>query len=212
VAAEQPVGQQKSAFDPEQAVMGTCRQAALQWTGSPMSCSFVQGSPSSGQLVGQVLGGSQVSPAPIRPSGQWGLQSESVAVVHPAGQQPSSSRQAVIASCWQVRVQPATEPEARSTVQALASSQDRAQAPGIPAVMARSHVSPPDTTASPQTTGQSESVAVVQPDGQQPSPPRQPVMGVATQLALQEAGDPRSATIVQDPVSGQPVGQESAAA
>jgi hypothetical protein len=102
----------------------------------------VHGSPSSGQVVGQVVGGSQVSPAPIRPSPQRGLQSESVAPVQPAGQQASSSRQAVIVSCWQARVQPATVPEARSTVQASASSQDRAQAPGWPAVIARSQRSP----------------------------------------------------------------------
>src|SRR6185295_15324891 len=71
----QPVGQQESAFAPEQAVIGTCRQAALQVAEAPVSCSAVHGSPSSGQDVGQLAGGSQVSPAPMRPSGQWGAQS-----------------------------------------------------------------------------------------------------------------------------------------
>jgi hypothetical protein len=212
LADVQPVGQQKSDREPEQAVIGTCRQAELQWAGSPVSCSLVQGSPSSGQVVGQVVGGSQVSPAPIRPSPQRGPQSESVATVQPGGQQPSSSRQAVIASWLQARVQLATEPEAMSTVQASASSQDCAQAPGIPAVMARSHCSPVSTRPSPHTTGQSESLAAVQPAGQQPSPPRQPVMGVATQLALQEAGAPRSVTVVHDPAAGQLAGHEPWAA
>lgn len=110
--------------------MGTWRQSTSQWAGSPLSCSIVQGSPSSGQVVGQVLGGSQVSPAPMWPSPQLGLQSESVATVQPAGQQPSLSRQAVMGSWLQARVQPATDPEARSTVQASASSQVLAQAPG----------------------------------------------------------------------------------
>lgn len=209
VAALQPVGQQKSDLEPEQVVIGTCRQAASQWAGSPVSCSFVQGSPSSGQVVGQVVGGSQVSPAPIRPSPQTGWQSESVAALQPGGQQPSSSRQAVSASCWQARVQPATDPDARSTVQASASSQEWAQLPGIPAVIARSHCSPASTTPSPQTTGQSESVVAVQPAGQQPSPPMQRVIGVATQLAVQEAGEPRSATVVHDPAAGQALWQES---
>jgi hypothetical protein len=180
----------------------------LQWAGSPVSSSRVQGSPSSGQAVGQVVGGSQVSPAPIRASPQRGPQSESVATLHPAGQQPSSSRQAVIVSCRQTRVQPATDPAARSTVQASASSQDRAQAPGMPDVIPRSHSSPGSTTPSPHTTGQSESSSAVQPAGQQPSPPTQAVIGVAAQLAEQVAAEPRGVTLVQDPAAGQLVGQE----
>ena len=173
---------------------------------------MVQGSPSSGQVVGQVLGGSQVSPAPMRPSPQLGLQSSSVAALQPAGQQPSLFRQAVIGSCQQARVQPATDPAARSTVQASASSQVLAQAPGWPAVMPRSHCSGASTTPSPQTVGQSESVTAVHPGGQQPSPPTQATMGVETQLAVQLAGEPRRATVVQDPAAGQLVGHELVAA
>ena len=43
--------------DPEQVVMGTWRQAALHVDGSPTSTSVVQGSPSSGQVVGQLPAG-----------------------------------------------------------------------------------------------------------------------------------------------------------
>src|SRR5215831_20290449 len=59
VAWVHPVGQQRSAVVPEQAVMGTWVQATLQWAASPVSRSIVQRSPSSGQLVGQLSGGSQ---------------------------------------------------------------------------------------------------------------------------------------------------------
>jgi hypothetical protein len=48
VPAEQPVGQQKSAVLPEQAVIGGWRQAAVHRSGSPTSTSRVHVSPSSG--------------------------------------------------------------------------------------------------------------------------------------------------------------------
>jgi len=166
------------------------RHAELQVTGLPTSCSKVQGSPSSGQVVGQVAGGSQVSPAPMWPSPQVGSQSLSVAAVQPAGQQPSLSRQATTAKCVHPRVQSWIEPLAMSVVQASASSQVRAQAPGMPAVIARSHCSLASTTPSPHMTKQSVSVAAVQPAGQQWSPSAQAVIGVATQSELQVLGDP----------------------
>jgi hypothetical protein len=119
-----PVGQQRSDVAPEQEVIGTWRQAALQSCGSPTSCSTVQGSPSSGQVVGQVVRGSHVSPMLTWPSPQTGWpQSLSFAGRHPVGQQPSSSRQATIARCVQVRVQLWIEPLAISVVQASPSSQ-----------------------------------------------------------------------------------------
>ena len=149
-------------------MIGTCWHALVHWRGSPISRSTVHGSPSSGQAVGQVDGGSQVSPAWIRPSLQVAAQSASVAAVQPAGQQPSPLKQAVIAPWVQVRVHAATEPAATSTVQASPSLQLAGQAPGNPAVIARSHASPISTTPSPHTVrGQSASVAAVQPGGQQ---------------------------------------------
>ena len=132
-----------------------------------------------------MLGGLQVSPAPMRPSVQRGAQSPSLAPEHPGGQQPSPAMQAVTGWWTQVRVQPSAEPEATSTVQALASSQVLRQAPWWPAVIARSQFSPSSTTPLPQISWQSLSLAVEQPGGQQPSPPAHPVIGIATQAALQ---------------------------
>jgi len=156
----------------------------LQLAASPVSCSAVQGSPSSGQEVGQVLGGSQVSPAPMRPSVQRGAQSRSLALEQPGGQQPSPAMQAVTGWWTHVRVQPSVEPDATSTVQALASSQVPRQAPWWPAVIARSQFSSASTTPFPQIAWQSLSLAVEQPGGQHPSPPAHPVIGMATQAAL----------------------------
>jgi hypothetical protein len=55
-----------------------------------------------------------------------------LAAEQPWGQQPSSSMQPVIGWCVQVRVHPSAEPEAKSSVQAMPSSQERRQAPGVP--------------------------------------------------------------------------------
>ncbi len=133
----QPVGQQWSVVEPEQLVMGTCRQAKSHVAGDPTGTSRVQGSPSSGQVVGQLDGGSQVSPASTFPSPQDGAQSVSFDAEQPAGQQPSLFRQVTIGMCVQLREQSLAEPLAMSVVQALPSSQVLAQAPGNPAVMAR---------------------------------------------------------------------------
>jgi len=178
VAEVQPVGQQWSAAAVEQVVIGTWRQAALQVSGLPTSTSAVHGSPSSGQVVGQVLGGSQVSPFPTWPSPQTGRQSESLVSSQPTGQQPSSLRQATMARCVHPRVQFWIEPLSMSVVQASPSSHLRWQAPGMPAVIARSHFSLAWTTPSPQMGAQSESVREVQPAGQHLSPPTQAVIGV----------------------------------
>jgi hypothetical protein len=183
-AAVQPVGQQASrAF--EQAVIGMWRQAVLQVAGSPTNRSLVHGSPSSAHEVGQVLGGSQVSPEPMRPSPQRGSQSLSLTAEQPCGQQPSSFMQPVIAWWMQVRVQASAEPDVKSSVQAIPSSHDFRQAPGVPAVIARSQLSRSSTTPSPQIAGQSESTTAEQPAGQQLSPPTQALIGVAMQVALQ---------------------------
>jgi len=121
----------------------------------------------------------------MRPSLQRGAQSPSLAPEQPGGQQPSPAMQAVTGWWMQVRVQPSAEPEATSTVQALASSQVRGQAPWWPAVIARSQFSSLSTTPFPQIGWQSLSSAVEQPGGQQLSPPAHPVIGKGTQAALQ---------------------------
>ena len=54
------VGQHWSGVDPEQVVMGMCRQITLH-SEIRSSISRVQRSPSSGQVVGQLEAGSQVS-------------------------------------------------------------------------------------------------------------------------------------------------------
>jgi hypothetical protein len=95
VVKVQPVGQQESAVEPEQAVIAARTQATSQFAALPCRRSTVQASPSSGQAVGQVAGGSQVSPPPIRPSPHIGWQSLSVDRPQPAGQQPSPSMQPV---------------------------------------------------------------------------------------------------------------------
>jgi len=166
-------------------VIATCRQAASQVAALPVIRSIVHASPSSGQVAGQVVGGSQVSPAPIFRSPHVGAQSPSVAGEQPAGQQPSPEMQPVIGSWTQARVQASLVPDARSRVQAFPSSQVRGQAPGIPAVIPRSQVSPGPTTPSPQTTAQSLSFVAEQPVGQHPSPPTHSSVRIGTQVALQ---------------------------
>ena len=182
--------------------MGRWRQARLQWSGSPTSSSVVQGSPSSGQVVGQVVLGSQVSPAPTWLSPHVAAQSLSLVALQPAGQQPSSFRQATMGAWVQWRVQLALDPLATSVVQAFWSSQVCGQAPGSPAVIARSQASPASTAPSPQTGVQSGSLAPVQPAGQHPSPAAQAVIGTATHEALQLVGEPRRVDRHAGPLGG----------
>ncbi len=89
----QPGGQQRS--PDRHCVMVRCVQAALQVAACPISVSMVQALPSS-QLVGHVLGGSQVSPCSIAPFMQLTLQSRSLLALQPLGQQPSPARHCVI--------------------------------------------------------------------------------------------------------------------
>src|SRR6185369_15780713 len=207
LACVQPVGQHRSAACPEQAVTGTWLQAVLQWAASPVRRSTVQWSPSSGHEVGQLVGGSQVSPAPILPSPHVAAQSESVTLVHPGGQQRSPPRQAVRGAWLQARVQPAAVPEVKSAVQASLSSHDAGQAPGWPGVMPRSQASSGPSTPSPHSAGQSSSLAAVQPGGQHPSPEAQAEMIVVVQRAVQVVAVPASRTIAQAPPGGQEAGQ-----
>jgi hypothetical protein len=205
----QPVGQHPSPLAPEQMVIGVRWQRALHWSGEPVSFSRVQASPSSGQVVGQLPGGSQVSPIPMRPSLHRGAQSLSSTAVHAAGQHPSPLKHAVMRMCEHVRVHASTDPLATSIVHASWSLHDAAQAPGLPAVIRRSQLSAVPTTLSPQITEQSESLAVVHPAGQQPSPDAHPVIGEETHRALHIAASPCSSTDVQVfAMLGQSVGHE----
>jgi hypothetical protein len=126
---------------------------------------------------------------------------------HPGGQQPSPPRQAVVRAWLQAREQPSTVPLVQSVVHASPSSHEPAQAPGKPVVIARSQASPALRTPSPQTTGQSPSVAIVHRLGQQPSPEAQDVTGLATQVALHDVETPTKWKGVHASVSRHPVGQ-----
>jgi hypothetical protein len=103
------------------------------------------------------------------------MQSESLLLLQPAGQQPSPEVQFVILAWVHAAVQVAAEPVSESTVQAFPSSQLVAHAPA-PEAIPLSQVSPDSTTPLPQTALQSESLLLLQPAGQQPSPEVQFVM------------------------------------
>src|ERR1700690_1497114 len=92
---------------------------------------------------------SQVSPGSTFPSPQVGEQSESVAWVAPAGQQPSFGLTTVISSCAQTAVQSA--PLRVSRVQATPSSQlAGGQEPGSAGGVAGRQVSPGSTRPLPE--------------------------------------------------------------
>ena len=146
--------------------------------------------------------GSQVSPASTTPLPHFGVQSESLLALHPAGQQPSPDTQVVMAVWLHATLQLALLPVIRSMVQALPSSQVVGQ------VDFGSQVSPPSTTPLPQVTEQSESLLALHPVGQQPSPPIQAVMAVWVQATLQVALPPVIWSVVQALLSLQEVGQE----
>ena len=93
VALVHPEGQQPSPAAHD--VMGVVLQAALQLAALPVSVSLVQELESS-QLVGQLAGGSQVSPGSTVPSPHVCEQSASVEGPHPAGQQPSAPPHSVM--------------------------------------------------------------------------------------------------------------------
>lgn len=154
----QPVGQHRSLVLPEQIVSAAEAQAALQVAAPPASVSTVQASPSSGQVVGQVEGGSHVSPPSTTPFPHTGAQSESVWPLHPRGQHLSPAAHAVMGAYEQRRVQSSTRPETVTAVQGAVCSQVAEQAPGFPAVIPLSHDSPFSTAPFPQMAGQSLSL------------------------------------------------------
>jgi len=90
----QPGTQQPS--PPVQAVTVLVVQRAVQVADEPTRVSVVQALPSLHEL-GHDPGGSHVSPASTAPLPHLTVQSESVSVLQPAGQQPSAPRHAVTA-------------------------------------------------------------------------------------------------------------------
>jgi hypothetical protein len=112
--ALQPAGQQPS--EAPHAVMAVCWQRTLHSAALPTSVSAVQALPSL-QLVGQELGGSQVSLASMTPLPHTGVQLGSLVALQPEGQQPSSRPHWV--TCWRTQraVQFSAEPCMVSVVQ-----------------------------------------------------------------------------------------------
>jgi hypothetical protein len=193
----QPVGQQLS--PPTQAVCTvSLTQRAVQVVAEPVS--FWRWQPMGGQAVGQLEGGSQVSPVSTAPLPQLGWQSLSVVALQPGGQQPSPPTQSVwvpFATHWAWQVP------------GLASffNMQPALAQLVGQVASGSQVSPLSTTPLPQTTEQSASLPTLQPGGQQLSPDAQVVcMPSSTQAAVHAAAEPISFRRVQ-PMGGQAVGQ-----
>jgi hypothetical protein len=201
-----PIGQQPSPL--AGAVIGAALHEAAQ-VPAPVSTSAVQAIPSL-QLVGQrppplVIAVSQASPGDRMPSPQTPVQSLSVAIVAPDGQQPSPFLGAVIGVEPQTALQ-VPAPISASAVHAAPSSQAVGQAPG-PLAIPVSQVSPAESTPSPHAAGQSASVPIVAPDGQHPSPPTAAVIGVARHTASQ-LPPATSSSVVHAIPSSQAVGQE----
>jgi hypothetical protein len=96
--ALQPVGQQPSA-KAHVVCVPSSTQAAVQAAALPASRFLAQ--PTHGQEVGQLEGGSQVSPLSTAPLPQRATQSPSLVALQPAGQQPSAAaRQAVCSTSF----------------------------------------------------------------------------------------------------------------
>ncbi len=169
VAGVQPGGQQPSSWS--HSVMMLKLQLTLQLSALPVMISTVQATRSS-QVVGQVPGGSQVSPYSMALLPQLTEQSSSMVLSQPGGQQPSPESHSVMGACPQEELQLAGLPMRVSLVQATPSSQAAMQLEG------GSQVSPCSTRPLPQLIEQSLSLALLQLGGQQPSPEAQWVMGL----------------------------------
>jgi hypothetical protein len=148
----------------------------VQAAALPSRLSLVQTLPSL-QLVGQLAGGSQLSPASSTPLPQTPGQSASVAALQPAGQQPSAVvEQVVMGGKMQWAVQLAALPISMSAVQGSRSLQSRATLVGQ--LEGGSQYSPTSTIPLPQVREQSGSLTPVQPGAQQPSAAPQLVIAV----------------------------------
>jgi hypothetical protein len=199
LALVQPAGQQPSPF--AQAVCTpSSTQLAVQAAADPIS--FLRMQPFHMQVAGQLDGGSQVSPVSTAPLPHLGEQSLSMLALQAGGQQPSPAVHAVCATSsthWAWQVPPLTS---RRCWQPMAGHE-------VGQLVSGSHVSPQVASIwpLPQVQLQSLSVAVVQPDGQQPSPDAQVVCGPSsTHLAVQLAAVPVSLRFVH-PIGAQVVGQ-----
>ena len=153
------------------------------------------------QLVGQVAGGSQVSPDSMMPLPHAAEQLLSLALVQPLGQQPSPLVQVVMLVWLQATLQLAALPVIVSVVHGLLSLQLAGHVPG------GSQVSPDSTTPLPQLGLQLLSLLALQPEGQQPSPPTHAVMVVCVQATLQVAALPVIVSVVHGLLSLQLAGQ-----
>jgi hypothetical protein len=109
--------------------MGEKMHLALQFLALPLRRSAVQAAPSL-QEVGQLEGGSQLSPLSSKPFPQLAEQSPSVLLPQAGGQQPSPVLQAMMTVCLQLAVQAAAVPLSASWVQASPSLQDVGQLEG----------------------------------------------------------------------------------
>ena len=138
----------------------------------------------SSQLVGQELGGSQVSPLSTTPLPHPAEQSESLAEVQPVGQHPSPVAQVLMAPWLQATLQFWALPVSWSTVHASPSSQL------VGHEIDGSQVSPLSTTPLPQLAEQSVSLAEPQFAGQQPSPEAHALMAPKLHARLQVAALP----------------------
>jgi hypothetical protein len=140
-------------------------QATLQLAALPVSESIVQAFPSL-QLVGQgdAVPASHVSPASMALFPHLGEQSLSLLRLQPLGQHPSLFVHWLMFWWPHATLQLAALPVSESIVQAFPSLQFVGQELG------GSQVSGAVTTRSPQARGQSGSLPISQPAGQQPSP------------------------------------------
>jgi hypothetical protein len=172
----------------------------LQVPELPLKASVVHAMPSL-QLVGQLAGGSQVSPGSTTLLPQLAVQSASFEPLHPGGQQPSPFVQAMIVVWLHAKVHCAALPVLESVVHESPSAQLAGQLAG------GSQVSPGSTTLLPHCERQSSSLLAVQPGAQQPSPLLQVTTGVWPQVALQFSALPVRKSVVQATASSQSVGQ-----
>ncbi len=182
-AVVQPAGQQPSP-DTQIVCAPSSTHFAVQLAAVPVSLRFVQ--PIGAQEVGQLPGGSQLSPASTTPLPQEATQSVSSLALQPAGQQPSPLRQAVCrwsSTHWAVQV-PGL---------ATRRSMQPTGAHDVGQVDSGSQTSPQalSTTPLPQVQLQSLSSVAEQPGGQQASPDLQAVsVPLSMQAAVQVAADP----------------------
>ncbi len=168
--------------------MGTCQQARVQAATVPAVTSTVQALLSSQVLAHApstpaVMARSQASPGSTTPLPQRGAQSLSVRLVHPSGQQPSSSRQLLDTLATQRALQVLGDPASVNIWQPFEGGQARAQASGL---APKSQLSAGDSTMPlPHTGAQSGSTPKWPPGGQQASPGAKTVMGMKTHIAWQ---------------------------